>query len=116
MIAAHSAAENPPTPVPSAGNATDSRPRSSASVSALSVAARILSASVRRSCPMAAAWITWRAVSVPPPVTTAPPTSIGPWRIASASISAPPARTMAPATPAPIQRWLLAALTIASTS
>jgi hypothetical protein len=37
-------------------------------------------------------------------VATASPTAIGPFAIASRSISSPPARLIAPATPAPIQR------------
>src|SRR6266566_8499385 len=41
---------------------------------------------------------------------------MGPFAIASRSISSPPARLIAPATPAPIQRWLLAAFATASTA
>src|SRR5207249_6214133 len=56
------------------------------------------------------------AAQPPSPVTTASPGSIGPFPTASRSISAPPTRLMAPATPPPIHRWLLAALTMASTA
>src|SRR5207247_1749531 len=80
------------------------------------VADAIASALVRRSCPITAAWITQRAASRPAPVATASPTAIGPFATASRSISSPPARLIAPATPAPIQRWSLAAFAIASTS
>src|SRR4029450_13902887 len=44
------------------------------------------------------------------------PGSTAPCAIASASIAWPPRAFSAPATPAPIQKWLLAALTTASTS
>src|SRR4029453_1938595 len=63
---------------------------------------------------MTAAWITARAVRRPAPVLTHSPGSTGPWAIASASISRPPRALIAPATPAPIQKWLFAALTMAS--
>src|SRR5215210_3587334 len=46
----------------------------------------------------------------------ASPVGIGPWATASRSISAPPALLIAPATPAPIHRWSLAAFAMASTS
>src|SRR5438093_13111516 len=46
----------------------------------------------------------------------ASPISIGPLDSASRSISSPPARLIAPATPAPIQSALFAAFAIASTS
>src|SRR5262245_49988122 len=53
---------------------------------------------------------------LPPVVSTASPTSTGPWRIASSSTMTPPLRLMAPATPVPIASVVLAALTTASTS
>jgi hypothetical protein len=65
---------------------------------------------------MTAAWITWVATRLPPGVMTASPTSTGPWRTASSSMMSPPLRLMAPATPAPMARVELAALTMASTS
>ena len=65
---------------------------------------------------MTAPWMTQRAGSLPAPVATASPTSIGPCWIASRSISSPPARLIAPATPPPIQSRLFAAFAIASTS
>ena len=49
-------------------------------------------------------------------VDTAEPSGIGPFATASRSISSPPARLIAPATPAPIQRRSLAALAIASSA
>src|SRR5215218_6615493 len=51
----------------------------------------------------------------PAVVATASPTSMGPCCTASRSISSPPARLIAPATPAPIHKWLFAAFAIAST-
>jgi hypothetical protein len=65
---------------------------------------------------MTAPWMTCFTFSRPEPVATASPTSIGPFATASRSISSPPARLIAPATPAPIQRALLAAFAIASVS
>src|SRR5581483_3498348 len=67
-------------------------------------------------CPITAACSTCRAGSAPAPVATALPSAIGPFATASDSIPAPPARLIAPATPAPIQRWAFAAFAIASTS
>src|SRR5215207_455949 len=60
--------------------------------------------------------MTWRACRRPAPVATASPASIGPSATASRSISPPPARLIAPATPAPIHSSLFAALAIASAS
>src|SRR5207244_11020540 len=60
--------------------------------------------------------MTWVAARLPPVVSTASPTSTGPWRMASSSMMTPPFRLMAPATPAPIASVEFAALTIASTS
>src|SRR5262245_8690068 len=116
MIAAHSSSGKPPTPVPNAGRATERAPISSATSSTRVVVRAIVGASVRRSWPMTAPWITCCAARLPAPVTTASPSSIGPLATASRSISAPPAPLIAPATPAPIQRWLFAAFAIASTS
>ena len=65
---------------------------------------------------MTAPWITHRAGRRPAPVATASPRGIGPSATASRSISSPPARLSAPATPAPIQRWSLAAFATASTA
>src|SRR5581483_6659162 len=65
---------------------------------------------------MTAAWTTHRAGSRPAPVATASPSAIGPFATASRSISSPPARLSAPATPAPIHRWSFAAFATASTS
>mgnify|MGYP003340608231 CR=1 FL=1 len=45
---------------------------------------------------------------------TASPIRIGPLATASRSISSPPARLIAPATPPPIHRWVFAAFTTAS--
>src|SRR5438105_932504 len=64
---------------------------------------------------MTAAWMTARALRRPAVVATHVPGSTGPRAIASVSISWPPRLLMAPATPPPIQKALLAALTIAST-
>src|SRR5215208_2363991 len=116
MIRAHSSGGKPPTPVPNAGSARDSAPSSSAARRQLSVVRRTSSAFVRRSCPITAPWTTQRAGSRPAPVATASPISMGPFPTASRSISSPPARLIAPATPLPIQRWLLAAFAIASPS
>ena len=80
------------------------------------MALAIMLASVLRSWPITAAWTTQRALRSWPVVTTAAPTSMGPWSIASVSTASPPTRLMAPATPDPIQSSLLAALAIASTS
>src|SRR4051794_19081971 len=106
----------PPTPVPNAGSATDFAPSPSASSRVRRVPCEISSAEVARSWPMTAACTTCSAFSRPAPVTTASPTGIGPSAIASRSISSPPARLMAPATPAPIQRPLFAAFATTSTS
>src|SRR5919201_6339827 len=115
MIAAHSSRGKPPTPVPNAGSASDRQPSSSATSRHRRVVGATSSAFVCRSCPITAPWITWRARRRPPEVATASPTAIGPFATASRSISAPPGRLIAPATPAPIQSSLLAALAIAST-
>ena len=115
MASAAWSAPKPPTPVPNAGNAMLSTSSSPARANEFLVAMAIFDRSVARSCPIAAAWMTYFAGSLPPPVTTASPTSTGPFETASLSISGPPARFNAPATPAPIQRWLFAAFTIAST-
>src|SRR5438477_147223 len=48
-------------------------------------------------------------------VSTASPTSIGPWRMASSSMLTPPLRLIAAATPVPIARVALPPLTIAPT-
>src|SRR5262245_20939809 len=116
MIAAHSSSGKPPTPVPNAGTATERAPISSATSSTRVVVRAIVGASVRRSWPMTAPWITCCAARLPAPVATASPSSIGPLATASRSISAPPTPLIARATPAPIQRWLFAAFAIASTS
>src|SRR3990170_3180208 len=58
--------------------------------------------------------MTYRAGSRPPVVAMASPTWIGPLPMASRSISSPPARLIAPATPPPIHKWVFAALTTAS--
>ena len=108
--------EKPPTPVPKAGSATEPAPSSSATRKVLSVARSMISALVRRSCPMTAAWITQRAGSRPAVVATASPIAMGPLATASRSTSAPPARLRAPATPAPIHRRSLAAFTTTSTA
>jgi hypothetical protein len=65
---------------------------------------------------MPAAWITKRAGSSPAPVSAAPPTSMGPWASHSRWIEGPPRLAIAPATPEPSTRALLAAFTIASTA
>src|ERR671910_483041 len=65
---------------------------------------------------MTAPWTTQRAGRRPAEVATASPTSIGPSWTASRSISSPPERLIAPATPPPIQSRLFAAFPIASTS
>src|SRR6187551_4014479 len=65
---------------------------------------------------MTAAWTTCFARRFPAPVAIAWPTAIGACATASCSISDPPARLIAPATPAPIQSSLFAAFAIASTS
>ena len=57
-----------------------------------------------------------RAASEPAGVTTAWPSSSGPWRTAANSIASPPVRLIAPPTPVAIHRVGLAGLTIASTS
>src|SRR5829696_7046267 len=116
MIRAHSSSGKPPTPVPKAGSARDRAPAPSATRRQLSVVRRTRAASVRRSWPITAPWITHFADSRPAPVATASPTSIGPFATASRSISSPPARLIAPATPAPIQSASFAAFVIASTS
>src|SRR5215207_9787013 len=116
MIRAHSSSAKPPTPVPKAGSASDSAPSSSATRRQLSVVRRTSAAFVRRSWPMTAPCTTQRAGRFPAGVATASPTSIGPCRTASRSISSPPARLIAPATPPPIQSRSFAALPIASTS
>src|SRR5512142_2383958 len=116
MIHAHSSTGKPPTPVPNAGSASDRAPSSSATSRQRRVVRATSSASVCRSWPMTAPWITQRAGSRPAPVATASPTSIGPSATASRSISSPPARFSAPATPAPIQSALFAAFATASTS
>src|SRR5712692_2897734 len=53
---------------------------------------------------------------LPPVVTAASPSGIEPMRSQSSSTRGPPLRRIAPATPAPRIRSLLAALTIASTA
>src|SRR5918995_3782350 len=116
MIRAHSSSGKPPTPVPNAGSASERDPSSSASSRQRRVVRATKSASVRRSWPMTAPWMTGRAFRRPAPVATASPTSIGPSATASRSISSPPARLIAPATPAPIHSWLFAAFAIASAS
>ena len=115
MMRAQSSSGNPPTPVPKAGSAIDSTPSSSATSRQRCVVRPISFPFVCRSCPMTAPWMTWRAGSRPAPVAIASPTEIGPFATASSSISSPPARRIAPATPAPIQSWLFAAFAIAST-
>src|SRR5713226_7632055 len=65
---------------------------------------------------MLAAWMTKRALNLPPPVMAASPTSMGLIARHSAWICGPPAFAIAPATPPPSSRSLLAALTMASTS
>ena len=65
---------------------------------------------------MTAAWMTQLALRPWPVVTTAWPGSMGPCSMASVSMASPPARLMAPATPAPIQSSVLAAFASASTS
>ena len=69
------------------------------------VAATTVSGFVLRSCSRAAAWMTWVAGRLPATVSTASPGSIGPWRTASSSITVPPFRFMAPATPVPINSF-----------
>ena len=56
------------------------------------------------------------AARFPATVSTASPISIGPCRSASSSMTTPPLRFIAPATPVPIKSSSLAALTMASTS
>src|SRR4030042_209172 len=56
------------------------------------------------------------ALRFPPPVITASPTSIGASRSHSSWMAGPPRVRIAPATPPPSRRCLLAALTTASTS
>src|SRR5437879_9219235 len=116
MIRAQSPSEKPPTPVPKAGNASERQPSSSATSRHERVVRRTRSASVRRSCPITAPWITHRARSRPAVVATALPSGIPPIAIASRSISSPPARLRAPATPAPIQSRSFAAFATASAS
>ncbi len=116
MIRAQSSSGKPPTPVPKAGSASERAPSSSARRRQLAVVRRTRAASVRRSWPMTAPWSTQRAGRRPAPVATALPSGIGPSATASRSISSPPARFSAPATPAPIHRWSFAAFATASTS
>src|SRR5438067_5548723 len=116
MRRAHSSSGNLPTPVPKAGSASDSQPSSSASCRHARVVCSTRSPLVRRSWLITAPWITHRAASRPAPVATAEPIGIGPFKSASRSISSPPARLIAPATPPPIQRQSFAAFAIASTS
>src|SRR6185503_7307580 len=109
-------AGTPPMPLPRAGKARDDSLCFSASASVARVAAEILAGSAFRSLPMVTAWMTWVAARLPATVRTASPISIGPWRSASSSITNPPLRFNAPATPAPIRSPSLAAFTTASTS
>src|SRR5436190_5005145 len=116
MTRAHSSRGKPATPVPMAGNAMLLMAFSSARIKALRVARRSESAVVRPPSFMLAAWITYSALRFPPVVTAAAPKAMGPMRSHSSSIRGPPLRRIAPATPAPRIRSLLAALTIASTA
>src|ERR1700674_46184 len=116
MIRAHSSSGKRAIPVPTAGKATARKPRKSAISRLRRVERRRPSAPVRPPNRMLAAWMTKRAFNVPPPVMAASPTSTGPSLRHSAWICGPPARAIAPATPPPNSRSLLAALTMASTS
>ena len=116
MIRAASSSGNPPTPVPSAGNAMLVAPISRARAIALRTAASMTGPLVRRSRSSDTAWMTARAARDPAVVTIASPSGTGAWRTAANSISSPPARLSAPPTPLDIQSERLAALTMASTS
>src|ERR1700756_2074937 len=72
MIWAHSSMGKPETPVPMAGKAMDLRLRSAARRRGWAVEVRSVFAVVRMPPRlMLAAWMTWRALSLPPPVMAA---------------------------------------------
>ena len=111
VIRAASSSGKPPTPVPSAGNATLVAPSSRARAIALRTAR------LDRGAARAAIAIERDGVDddlqprgVPAGVTTASPSATGAWRTAANSISSPPARLIAPATPVDIQSDVVARL------
>src|SRR4029079_12644589 len=116
VIRAASSSGKPPTPVPSAGNATLVAPISRARAIALRTAASMTAPLVRRSRSSETAWITAFAASEPPGVTIASPRGTGAWRTAANSMASPAARLIAPETPVDIHNERFAGLTIASTS
>src|SRR4051794_38831014 len=117
MIRAASSTGKPPTPVPNATSPSDRTPSSSAVARVDRVARSTTSADARPpGSSIVAAWITQRAASSPPVVSTASPTGTGARSRDSRSSAGPAARAIAPATPPPCSSCELAAFAIASTS
>ena len=97
-----------------AGNAIESSLYVSASISELRVASLSLSSSFPSPIRGPTACITYRAFNDPPDVMTACPTSLPPIVSHSFWIIPPPFFRIAPATPTPNLRYLLAGLTMAA--
>jgi len=115
MLAARSMGK-PKIPVLSAGKAMEISFNSSARLRLLIVASfSFLSSPPSPHCGPTA-WMTYFALRFPPPVTAASPTEQPPILLHSSWMLGQPFPLMAPATPVPITRSELAALTIASAS
>src|SRR5262245_58668421 len=115
-MSAHRSTARAPAPVPSAGNASRFTCFSSAFFSVERTALRTDLASAHLPSGLTAAWMIHGALSRPPLVTTAVPSGTVPILWHSSCTCWPATRRIAPETPPPITRSLLAEFTIASAS